>query len=270
MIFCKELNKSFETKEEMFQAIKNNLPEIMRLKLLKEYRSHEKGSGVSLRILDTSKISTANKLSFDTDEDHYYIAVNTTMVLDSHDDLHDNGIWDDSVITEQGKNYLVCDHSLAMSNVVVKKAFVEQFVATIPFAAIGKDYPGNTQALIYKFRKDKIINEVAGDWLESGDDIEASVRMQYEELEFALDSNAPDDKKYKDLYDKYLPKIANKSDFDYISYFFLIKKARNVLESSLVIAGSNPATGQIVVMPAKKEIDQAETSQKMKSSLLLT
>jgi len=269
MIFCKELGKSFDTKELMFKEIKKNLPEIIRLKKEQVYESRNKGVGVSLHILDNSKLATSTgKVSFETDDDHYYIAVNTCLVLDSHGDLHDENCWNDSVVTEQGKNYLVLDHVLSVLNTVVKKAYIEQFVATIPFASVGKNYTGDTQALIYKFRKDSVINQIAKDWLESNDDIEASVRMMYDDIEFALDSNDPDYRDLKTLYDSYFPKIANSSDFEYIPYFFIVKKATNVRESSLVLAGSNPATGPIIITipEEQKNIDPLQSSQKQKSN----
>lgn len=268
MIYCKELDKSFTSKEAMFKEVKKNLPEILRLKMEKVYKSCEKGLGISIMVLDLNKTGDASKVSFEMDDEHYYIATNTTYILDSHGDFHDRGLWNDSVVSEQGKNYLTLDHSLKMSDIAVKKNKIEQLIAEIPFSALGKKYEGDTQALIYKFRKDSLINETAKEWLESGDDIEASVRMRYDDIDFALDSNHPDDKEYKTVYDAYLPLIANKSDFEYIPYFFVIKKATNVRESALVIAGSNPATGAIRVSEKQeiKEIDPAESSQLKKSN----
>jgi len=271
MIFCKELNKSFNTESEMIKAIKLNLPEIIKAKMDATYKSCEKGVGVSLTVIKHA--DEADKAALEMDDDHYYIVVNSCNILDSHDDLHIRGIWDDSVISEQGKNYLIFDHYLSPLNTIVKKEHIEQIVADISFSALGKNYPGRTQVLVYKFRKDSVISDVAQDWLESKDAIEASVRMRYDEIEFALDSNDPDDKDLKKAFDKYFPKIANSGDFEYIRYFFAIKKARNVFESSLVIRGSNPVTGAISIGAKKEEIeniDQAETSQKLKSSLLLT
>ncbi len=58
-----------------------------------------------------------------------------------------------------------------------------------------------------------------------------------------MDSNDPEDVTLKKNYDEYLPYIANKADFEYIPYFFIIKEAKNVRESSLVLFGSNPVTG---------------------------
>ena len=132
---------------------------------------------------------------------------------------------------------------MELSNVVAKKENVEMFVTDISYSSIGKSYSGNTQALIYKVNKSDIINPLAKEWLESGSDIEASVRMQYVNVELALNSEAKSDKEEKAVYDSYINEIANKDDFDSIDYFWVVKEAKNIGESSLVLAGSNGATG---------------------------
>lgn len=261
MIFCKELNKSFETKELMFHELKKHVPELIKLKKEAVYKSCEKGMSVSCKPIKSFKEDETKAASFEIDDDYYYIAVNSCWVLDSHDDLHIKGIWDEDI--EQGEVFLLVDHDTSMDCVVVKKAYIERFIATVPFKSLNKPYEGSTQVLVYKFRKDKVIHQTAKDWLESGDDIEASVRMRYDDIEFAMDSNHPDDAPQKKLYDTYFPKIVNSDEFEYVYYFFVIKKARNVKESSLVIFGSNSATGNIISI---KSIDPAETSQKTNKS----
>ena len=119
------------------------------------------------------------------------------------------------------------------------------FTAEVPFSTIGKEYDGTTEVLIYKVHKDKIINPLIKEWLDSGDEIQASVRMQYVNIEMALNSNEKSDVYEKKIYDEYIDKIANKSDFKEIDYFFVVKDAKNVRESSLVLFGSNGATGLI-------------------------
>ena len=108
-----------------------------------------------------------------------------------------------------------------------------------------KVIPADTQALIYKVAKSDIINPLAKEWLESKSDIEASVRMQYVSVELALNSDSKSDQEEKAVYDEYIDKIANKSDYEEIEYFWVVKEAKNVGESSLVLAGSNNATGVI-------------------------
>lgn len=256
----------------MFDELKKHIPELIKLKKETIFEARNKEFPVACKSLNASKINYGTeKASFEIDNEYYYIVVNSCWILDSHDDLHVKGIWDDDLDNMKGQNYLVADHDISILTTIVKKEDIEIFIADVPFAALNKSYPGKTQCLIYKFRKDKIILEKAKEWLESGSEIQASVRMMYDEIEFALDSNHPDDKELKNKYDTYYPKIANIEDIDYVYYFFIIKKARNIAESSLVIFGSNSTTGQIVVASSKeqKNIETLQSPQKLKSSLLL-
>lgn len=241
------LNKEYVTKEDMFIDLKANLELILDAKKSVIQKSCEKGLSVtckSVNYIDLLKFEGQTK-GIKVDDNFYYIAVSTSRILDSHDDLHIDGMWKKSILENQGKNYLVADHCLELDKVIVRKAYVEIFTAKIPFSLLGKPYEGNTEALIYKVPKDKIVNKVAKEWLESGDEIEASVRMQYVTILFALDSADPEDATNKKTYDDYINQIANKEDFEYIPYFFVIKEAKNVRESSLVVFGSNHVTGNV-------------------------
>lgn len=236
--------REFETKEILFDEFRKSIDSIIDLKKADIQKSCEKGLTVNCKSLDITKLESQNK-AVKIEEGYYYIAVNTTWVLDSHDDLHIDGLWGKSVKEQQGNVYLVADHELCIDSVIVRKEHIQMFTAKLPFAMLGYDYTGDTEALIYKIPKDKIIHDKVKQWLDSGDSIEASVRMQYVVIEFAMDSNAPEDAPAKARYDAYIDKIVNKSDFEYIPYFFIIKEAKNVRESSLVIFGSNPVTGNI-------------------------
>lgn len=236
--------KEFATKEDLFGDLRKNIDSIIDLKKADIQKSCEKGLSVSCKALDLKGLQSELK-AIKIEDGYYYIAVNTTWVLDSHDDLHIDGLWGKSVKEQQGNVYLVADHDLCIDSVIVRKEHIQMFTAKLPFAMLGYDYPGDTEALIYKIPKDKIIHDKVKQWLDSGDSIEASVRMQYVVIEFAMDSNAPEDAAAKARYDAYVNKIANKADFEYIAYFFIIKEAKNVRESSLVIFGSNPVTGNI-------------------------
>jgi len=251
--------KEFASKELMISYIKENLDQIIDFKKSIEQKSVDKGLAVSCKTLNKIRMEVADK-AVSVDKDYYYIAVNTTRILDSHDDLHINGIWNKSVSDQQGKNYLVDTHSLTIRDTIVRKEHIEMFVAKVTFASLGMPYAGSTQVLVYKFRKDKVMSKEAKEWLESGDAIQASVRMMYISIDFALDSNAPEDKKAKDNYDAYKNEIANASDFEYIPYFFIIKEAKNSRESSLVPFGSNPITGNIIknIEPSADTHDKVE------------
>lgn len=222
------------TKQEIELNIERKKSEIQK--------SCDKGVAVTCKALNTLKFSDEETKTLKIDNDYYYIVVNTTNILDSHDDLHVAGIWKKSIQEIQGKNYLVCDHDLEIESVIVRKEHIEILTAKLSFQSLGYTYEGNTEALIYKVKKDKIKQSVK-EWLDSGDSIEASVRMQYVQVLFAMDSNNPEDATYKSNYDTYIEQIANKADFEYIPYFYIIKEAKNVKESSLVLFGSNNVTG---------------------------
>lgn len=243
-MICKELNKEFTNKAEMFQALKENKQELINVKRSQIQKSCDKGLGVSLKSLDVTKLGLTTK-GILTDDNYYYLAVNTTKILDSHGDLHKDGIWNKTANEQQGKNYLVTDHKMELPNVVVKKDKIKMLVAEIPFSSIGKSYEGNTQALIYKFLKTDVIKGVGGDWLESGDDIEASVRMQYVKIDLAMNSDAKGDENELKNYLDNVGDIANKAELDNLEYFWIVTEAKNIGESSLVLRGSNQATGTI-------------------------
>jgi hypothetical protein len=234
-------NQEFTTKEDLFAEMRKSYPDLISFKKADIQKSCDKGVSITCHVLK----ATDNIKALKIDPAYYYIAVNSTWVLDSHEDLHVDGIWNKSVKEQQGQNYLVCDHELTIEDTVVRKEYIEMLIVDMPFALLGRPYNGDTQVLVYKFPKDKVIHSKAKDWLESGDAIEASVRMQYVTILFAMDSNDPEDVTLKKNYDNYIDKIANKDDFEYIPYFFVIVEAKNVRESSLVIAGSNPVTGNL-------------------------
>ena len=265
MIVCKALDKSFENKEQLFRELRTRKSEIIGIKKAQIHKSFEKDSSITIkaRSLDLSKVSEANK-AINFDDNYYYLAVNSTRILDSHDDVHLDNIWNKSVKDLQGKNYLVDTHVLSVNTTIVRKENIEMLTAMIPFSMIGKSYKGDTQVLIYKFPKDKVIDAKAKEWLDSGDDIEASVKMRYTDIVLAMNSEHPDDKEELKEYKKYIDSIANKEDFENEIYFFwAVKQAQNMHESSLVLFASNSSTG---VMEASTKIEQSDDTQEQEEA----
>lgn len=246
MIYCKELNTEFESRAEMFNALRKNNKDIIAAKKAQIFNSKAGENKGALKVIPIdSKIQDGTIKGLDFDDDYYHIAVNTTRILDSHEDVSIDGSWNKTAKEQKGKVYLVFNHDFDPTKTIVRKENIEILVAKIPFAALNRPYEGDTEALIYKFRKDKVINNLAKEWLDSGDDIEASVRLRYVKLVFAANSDDPQDKEFKKNFEKYYPLIANKDDFKEILYFYAILEQQNILESSLVLAGSNGATGQL-------------------------
>ncbi len=245
-IYCKELKQEFESKEDLFKALAENEKLIVDAKKAQIYKSIDKGLQIvtDQKGIEKALTSEENKgLKFDND--YYYFVVNSANILDSHNDMHVDGNWKKTVKEQQGKVYLVFDHTLKRSEIIAMQKDIEMLTAKIPFSLLGKNYDGESYCLIYKVAKDKIVNKEAKQWLEDGHKLEASVRMQYVNIETAFNTNDKEYAKQKENYDMYFPLIANKEDFEEIEYFWIVKEAKNVYESSLVLFGSNGATGLI-------------------------
>lgn len=237
-------NKTFNSKDELFKSLLENKELLIKEKISQIYKSCDKGSALTVSQDNIAKALEVNK-AFKMDSDYYYFAVNSSNILDSHGDLHVKGNWDKTVKEQQKKLYLVFDHTLKRSEIIAMKEDIEVLTAEIPFSLIGKTYEGDTYVLIYKVAKNKIANAEAKQWLEGGYSFEASVRMQYVKIELAINSKDKESEKEKAVYDKYINHIANAKEFKEIDYFWVVVEAKNVSESSLVMFGSNSATGTI-------------------------
>lgn len=260
-IYCKELKQEFESKEDLFKALAENESLIHTQKKAQIYKSIDKGLQIVTDQVGIEKALTseANKgLKFDND--YYYFVVNSANILDSHNDMHVDDNWKKTVKEQQGKVFLVFDHTLKRSEIIAMKEDVELMTAKIPFSMLGKSYEGETYSLIYKVKKDKIINKEAKQWLEDGYKLEASVRMQYVNIESAFNTENKEYAKQKAVYDEYYPQIANKDEVENTDYFWVVKEAKNVYESSLVLFGSNGATG--LIQENKEEAETITSEQK--------
>ena len=262
MIYCKELNKEFESKSDLFKALVENESFIIDAKKSQVYKSFEKGLQV---VSDQKTIEKAFKdaekgIKFDSD--YYYFVVNSANYLDSHNDMHVDGNWNKSVKDQNGKVYLVWHHDFSKTeNIIAFPEDIEMMTSKVAWNLLGKAYDGETYSLIYKVKKDKIVNENVSKWLKEGRKLQLSVRMQYIKLETAFNSDDEDYAKQAENYQKYYPLIANKDEFKEIEYFFIVKEAKNVMESSLLPFGSNSATAEISQTENKSEADNITSEQ---------
>lgn len=239
MIFCKELNKEFATKEEMFLALKANKDKIIGLK-----KAAIKDSENSAFFFRASKEATKGLESTKGlgIGDTLYPVINTTYLLDSHGDLHVDGIWDNSLKDQAGKLYYAVDHQLKFGMIVSYPHEVDAFAQTMNWTDLGKDWPGTTQALIYKIQVTDKSNTDFVKAVADGVPLENSVRMQYVDMELCVDSDAKELALEKANFYKHLPLIANKEHAMSEGYFWAIKQAKIIKEGSAVFAGSNFVT----------------------------
>lgn len=239
MIQCLELNKSFATKQEMFKALADNSKEIIGLKKAAIQKSADKGQ---LSNFNLFKITDETKSLLGLKENHIYPVINTTKYLDSHGDVHMDGIWSKSIQEQKGQIYYVADHELKTTSVIAFPADVNAFVKEVPWSFVGKGFEGNTQALIYEIPKEAIKLQAAKDIIEQKQPVQNSVRMQYVKIRLAMDSTEKEHAEFKNNFDGYVDVIANKEQAKEQGYFWIVDEAKISKEGSMVLFGSNDAT----------------------------
>jgi hypothetical protein len=232
-------NKEFATKEDLFKALVENKKELVSLK-----KSVVKNAdAVSFGYLDTSVKIDTNKEDVQTQLQNpetlnVKVVINTTNFLDSHNDLHVNGIWNKSV--KDNVTFLhLQEHDRSFDKVITDTA--KGYVQSMTWKKLGLPYEGKTEALIFestieKKRNEFMLNQYANGWVKNH-----SVGMRYVQMELAINTEAEYDKEYKALWDDYYPLIANKEVADERGYFWVVKEAK-IIEGSAVVMGSNSAT----------------------------
>jgi hypothetical protein len=197
----------------MFQALKAN-----KQQLIDKKKSAVKFTDdISFPfVMDTEETTKKEPADLELG-DYIYPIINTTKYLDSH-------------------------HDLSIGKVISYPDEVELMVKDIAWKSLGKDYSGNTQALIFKSKLTDASNSDAFTAFKKNKGIQNSVRMLYISLDLAINDNSTDFKAEKRNWEKYYPMIANKEVADERGYFWVISEAKIYKEGSAVLFGSNDAT----------------------------
>lgn len=234
MIKCKELNKSFDTKHDLFLALKANKDAIIKQKKaeLKESRSTE------LPLIKDFDF----KAPFPTKKGFFYPIINSTNIIDSHKDLHLPTIWNKSAKEQNGKVSYVTDHEIKINNIICYPEDVNIQLHKTTFKDIGYDLEGETTLLVYEMLLDSVENDSAKNVLQKRRRVENSIRMAYVDMKLCINSKSPDFINEKEDFDTYIKYAANKDLLGDLDYFWAIPEAKIVKEGSMVMSGSNPAT----------------------------
>lgn len=239
MIRCKELDMDFNSKEDMFLALKKYEQKILGLKKAAVHKSHEKGQFVpSIMVRDVD----ASKAGFAMKSDYFYPIINTTNYMDSHSDVHFPNLWNKSIKDHEGHFYYLLDHELSAKSVIAYPEDVKAFTRNIDWKFIGKEYEGTTQALIYEIPLTAIQTETAAKVIQDKRAVQNSVRMQYIDVFFAVNSKQKELADNLKLYNDHIEQIANKADVEEQGYFYGVTQAKIWKEGSMVLFGSNDAT----------------------------
>jgi len=247
-------NQQFETKAELFEALKSNKKTLIATKKSSEKRADAVSYGY-IETVSKNNIDKAIASADLPDTLDVKVVINTTNFLDSHGDVHVKGIWNKSVA--DNKTFLhLQEHERDFDKVISDSA--KGYVQSMTWKQLGLPYEGKTEALIFestieRLRNGFMLKQYANGWVKNH-----SVGMRYVQLELAINSEADYDKEYKQLWDEFYPSIANKEVADERGYFWVVKEAK-IVEGSAVVMGSNSATPTLEnkeeVEPSKDTLD---------------
>lgn len=246
MIKCITLDREFDTQLEMFKALKEAKKDILNLKMSKTYKSIHKG------VLSTSFYAPGTTKAVQGLEAGFiYPIISNTKYMDSHMDVHMDNSMNRTVDHQQGKVYYAVNHDLSIGKIIAYPRDVEMMLKDIAWSDIGKDFPGTTQALMFKTKTFEYSNKDAVGAIENKAPVQNSIRMQYKDMAMAINSMDDDFAAEKAEWDENIEKIVNKEVAIEAGYFFPVKELSIEREGSMVIQGSNDATPIIIPNPSK-------------------
>jgi uncharacterized protein (DUF169 family) len=242
----------FATKELKFKHFKDNA----KLYIAKKKASMKYADAILHAV--TASIQKSNNTNKSIDDDAADLAktmsvkvvINTTNVLDSHGDVHIQGLWKKS-LKENRQIYLLQEHKMNFQNIISDEVKASADL----FAWNDLGYPGLagiTEALVFNATIDAERNEYMFEQYSKGYVKNHSVGMQYITLFLCIDSDKPYYAEEKANWDKYISQVANKAEAVEQGMFWAVTEAK-IIEGSAVVIGSNPYTPTIEV--EEKEIE---------------
>lgn len=248
MIFCKELERAFTSKEEMLDELKANKKQVM----LAKKATIKRADAVPMMY----GASAVKKSGDDSTElgygDIVFPVINTTLWLDSHRDVHLNGIWNKSVKEQKGRVSLIINHDFSVGSVISFPDEVEPMVKTIPWKELGREYEGDTEALIFKSVLTEDSNATAFRYYKNRRPVQHSICMEYVKIHLCADSQDEDWVNENKNWEKYLPLIVNPENAIKLGYFWAVEEAKIYREGSMVLNGSNEVTPTLYEIGAEK------------------
>jgi len=262
MIHCKELNKSFETKEAMFGELLKHKDSLKALK--KSTLKFSDGFDCLLTENDTEKgvVKANNPVTQDVSQLLVKVVMNTTNIMDSHCDVHIPGLWKRSLDHSSIKLHLQ-EHKREFDKVISNDA--KAYTRQLAWKTLGAEYEGTTQALIFESLVKSSRNSLMFEQYKNGWVTNHSVGMEYVDIVFCVNSEERWWSEEKENFDKYYSQIVNKDDVDKQGYFWAVLEAK-LKEGSAVLMGSNYVTPTLDNnMESDKSLpytDTAEATQK--------
>lgn len=238
---------NFKTKKELFKFLMENKNILMADKMSE--LKHSDGIAFNpgthfnnLSVFDTKSNSfkalpATGKVDTNATSLQVRTVINTCNWLDSHKDVHLNGLWKKSLSEWKLITHLQ-EHIMAFDHVIADGEDLKAKAEKISWKELGMNYPGDTECLVFystvkKSRNEFMFNQYAQKYVKNH-----SVGMRYVILVMCID-----DEEYGaefDAWEKYSPVVINTEALDE-GFFWAVKEAK-AFEGSAVVVGSNIVT----------------------------
>lgn len=228
----------FNTTDELFKFLVTNKAQLIAQKKFEM----KKADAFSFVILDGPEKGVAEKAETDAqyllskDQIDVKIVVNTTRLLDSHGDVHIDGLWR-KTLKDKKSFYHLQEHKMQFDHVISDD--VKAYTRQLTWNEIGVDLSGQTEALMFNSTISKDRNPFMFEQYAKGFVKNHSVGMRYVNIQLCV--NSADFAEEKANWDKYIDSIANRKEAESIGYFWAVLEAQ-LIEGSAVLMGSNWAT----------------------------
>jgi len=255
MIIIKEFpDRKFTNKEELFQALRENKSTLIAQKKMITKESDSLIYCVEVETKNNETNKEDNVKSGDVSKIKAKLVINTTKIMDSHSDVHFNGIWNKSA-KEQKNLLLLQEHQMKFNSIVSSDVIAS--VKKMSWKSLGFDFEGDTEALIFDTEISKERNEFMFNQYSKGYVKEHSVGMRYVKIDLAINSESKWDEEEKVVWDKYINEIVNKEVAENQGYFWAVTEAK-IVEGSAVVKGSNYATPTISIEAVKEDTSEEQ------------
>ena len=241
----------FNNKKELYSFLSKN----KNILITQKKAEMKRADGVFHYMVNEKLINKADISQIDltnTNALNVKAIINTTNIMDSHDDVHIPGLWTKSL--QENKNIMhLQEHNMSFNSIISSNEDLIAYTKYYNWADLGHDFQGQTQALefesnVKKTRNEYMFNQYANNYVTNH-----SVGMRYVKVFLAI--NDPEYPEDYEIWSRYINSIVNAELAIEKGYFYAVTEAK-VIEGSAVPIGSNHITPTRSVTP---KIEQLET-----------
>lgn len=238
--------KKFTEKMDMIRFMKKNHEELIYLKKL-EYKINVSFQNNVLKVTEYNPVINVN-----SDIIRVKAVINTTNIIDSHQDLHMAKIWNKTV-SDKPTTYQLQEHIQSFTHILSGKA--KQYNEQMNFKDLGLNRDFDTIANINDFVLHREKNPLMFDAYANGEVKEHSVGMYYVNLNLAIYDE--EDDKERNYFEEMKDFAVNPEVADLYGYFWVVAEAKK-MEGSAVLFGSNSVTPTLSVEDYEPSNDTQE------------